>query len=66
MVTLTEQERAEFIRVSKAPALPRVPPLCIPPGDFLRALSSLTRITAISRSNPSPKPARFGGNHWKL
>jgi len=66
MAMLTEQERAEFIRVSKAPAWPRVSPPCVPPRDFLRALSSLTRFTALSHIIPSPKPARFSGNHWKL
>lgn len=60
MARLTEREREEWIRLAKLPPIPQSKPLILPFADFLRSLSSLSRIIT------ARQPARFQGKHWYL
>lgn len=60
MAGLTDQEKAEMLRVSRLAPLSTLPPPILPLADYLRLIAELSRLP-----HP-PKPVRFNGSHWKL
>ncbi|MEX1115005.1 MAG: hypothetical protein WEB53_07130 [Akkermansiaceae bacterium] len=60
MAKLTENEKAELLRLARSLPLPRQRPPIVPMSEYLHLVSELAKLAH------SPKPVRFTGSHWKL